>query len=1023
MAGMLLAAAILTAAAYVLGWRIFWDGPVGSDALYHLHLVTWVANTFPGIDWWYRWDAGGLSYREGYPLAAHWLTAAVAQLAGLALAQAMQVVQFAINPLCALGVYAFCAVRLKRPLAGVVAGLLYLLSPMTWTFLVDWGFYANQAGTVLFMPVLIAVDILFHQWLKGARGWAYRLSALAVMGLGAIMGMIAPSFASVPIVVALAYGLAIRTGWKVRARWLLVATPVIAVGSLLLAAFWALPLRDYLALVASREPARVYGPSLFSLVGLDQVLGLSGLRPSHVEDRMSLTPVVWLPALAGGLYAVWEPRIRAFLALMMFGLVSMTWYGFYAATYGLLLANYLLTFRSGMLYLQFLTPILAGLGLTAVPTLLGDLALRRFSIPLPARRLAAAGLVGASLGVGAVGVAAFSERVSGYPHGLAYGPFALDSRDIWKHHQDDECVLDRKKDTPLCRSQALSTAFSVAELINGCRDPGGGLRRTIPICAALKDIDAPGWDAGDDPLIVATQHWCAQRDDPVCAARYLPAAEQLLDVGRWRPFRLDCLSATCTDRAGVRRPYDSLSPSAPDRAVLDAHVPQLLMAFHDLAGGGQSYAYAFQLVPSPELAAWMLDGMLERAGTAVKAQLAALSGADAVVLAGTQTARAPDYERLGWRRVNEVPVVLVPPHPTGLAAEWPGGNTVLVVGASQNAPSHPYNDVFKWATQGMIPFADAWLVRGRSAYIDDYSDDDLSKHPVLLLLGYRYHDRQRAWERLDRFVSNGGRLYIETGWQYVDPDWKSLSGPAALPARDLRWGTLDPRAPLLVNGQAVTGWGAMSYAGSGWGASSAASVPSGAEPLVQVGDRVVVARWTHGNGRVLWSGMNLLAHAHGSHSQDEETFVADQWQWLLPRPPRAQAVLEPRWLGNDVAELALDAASGPVRVLFKESAAPGWSAQLRWPGGERQVRTEPAEMDYMLVSFDSVPAGAQLVFRYGPTWRVVAAWATSLLALGLLLAWLVRPAIFQPVGKRVRRWWDGGRERVQARLRWDEDET
>src|SRR5438105_13528258 len=126
--------------------------------------TNWFASGFPAIDWWYRWDAGGVPYHEGYPLAVHWLTVALSRIARLGLSNAMQVLQFAITPLCAIGVYAFCALRLKRPLVGLVAGGLYLLSPMVWTFLVDWGFYANQAGTVLFMPILIALDVFFEQW-------------------------------------------------------------------------------------------------------------------------------------------------------------------------------------------------------------------------------------------------------------------------------------------------------------------------------------------------------------------------------------------------------------------------------------------------------------------------------------------------------------------------------------------------------------------------------------------------------------------------------------------------------------------------------------------------------------------------------------------------------------------------------------------------------------------------------------------------------------------------------------------
>src|SRR2546429_5060099 len=62
-------------------------------------------------------------------------------------------------------------------------------------------------------------------------------------------------------------------------------------------------------------------------------------------------------------------------------------------------------------------------------------------------------------------------------------------------------------------------------------------------------------------------------------------------------------------------------------------------------------------------------------------------------------------------------------------------------------------------------------------------------------------------------------------------------------------------------------------------------------------------------------------------------------------------------------------------------------------------------MDFMLVRLDGVPAGAELVFRYGPTWRVRAWWALSLLTLAGLLGWGVRPAPFEradPLGGPAR---------------------
>jgi hypothetical protein len=418
----------------------------------------------------------------------------------------------------------------------------------------------------------------------------------------------------------------------------------------------------------------------------------------------------------------------------------------------------------------------------------------------------------------------------------------------------------------------------------------------------------------------------------------------------------------------------------------------------------------------------MLDNMLSRRGATVKAELASALGIDAVVLGSTQTAQGADYSALGWRQVSDSPLTFVNPSPSGLATEWPSAATALVIGGDQKGTSHPYNDLFERATTGMIPFGTGWLVRSESAYIDDYSADQLSSFPALVLVGYRYHDRNKAFGLLNDYVRAGGSLYIETGWQYVDPDWDLGSPtPSVLPVGELRWGSLDPNAPVLMSGTASPSWGSMTYgpARSGWGASSArpSSIKAGAETLVSVGDRVVVARWELGRGRVFWSGMNLIAHAAGADSPTENQFTAEAFAWLL-HGGAAQIDSAVTWIGDDQARLGLSPSTGPAWVLFKESFAPGWSAELQWPdspgvhSGTRSIPLVAGEADFLLARLDSVPPGSTLVFTYGPTAFEEASWVLSLATLAGLIVWLVRPELIRrPVGvvfgglsRRFSRW-------------------
>lgn len=915
---LVVAAVILGGTAYVLSWQILHGGPAGNDIGFHLNLAEWVATTFPNLGWWYPWDDHGIPYRLGYPLAAHWLAVAAARAAGTGIPQGIQLVEFAITPLGAIGAYAFCAWRLHSPLAGLVAGFLYLLSPLAWTFLVDWGFYANQAGTVLFMPTLIALDAFFEEWQAGRRGWAFRVSALLTIGLTAVMAWISPFLLGASLAAVLAYALAARPGaGRPHLRWLLLVAPSLLAGTFLLTAFWSLPQQGYLALIGSRVPPRAYDPGLFNVWSFGQIFAWRPLDPNPLFDRTTLTPAAWLPALAGAVSAIRDRKARVLLALVAFGVLTMVTHALAALTWGLPVLPYLVHARGGVTLVQFGVPVLAGIGLVQVPAAIGAVAAARLRLGSGGRTGLAVVAVGAGLALGALGVGAFSHWVLGAPDKLAYGDYRPDFGDVWEYA-------------------------------------------------------APG-KAPPRPL------WA-----------------QLVDLRDWRPPRVGCDLSSCRRGQAQLDRMGEAFPSPPQRAVVDAHVPQLLMNFHQLTGGAQAYTYNFQLPSSPELDNWVLDSMLARPGTTTKDQLAQVMGVDAVALGQTQASRANDYQQLGWHLAAASPMTFTNPAPSGLAAEWPGGATVLVIGRDQRSTSHPYNDVFEKATAGMIPYQEGWLVRGHSPYVDDYQPSELAQYQGLLLLGYRYHDRDAAWSRLEAYVRSGGRLYVESGWQYVDPDWNQATAPAVLPVGALSWGPLDPEAAAEVGGVAATGWGAFSFGGAGWGASSAAGARPGADALVTVGGRVVAARWRLGRGRVVWSGANLMAHATSTGSGAEDRFLADQWAWLLGSRPAADERTV-AWSGDQRLGVSLDASPGPTWVLVKESMVPGWTAVLQTPAGDRQVVLRDAELDFILVRLDSVPAGSRLVLTYGPGAGVYLWWAISLAALVSLAAWTARPALFAPL--------------------------
>jgi hypothetical protein len=1032
---MIVAAAFVFAVSYVLSWQLLWGGMAGSEALFHLHLIDWLAPAFPNLPWWYPWDGMGVSFREAYPLASHWLAIAASRLFATNLEGGAQVIQFTLMPATAIGLYAFFDWRLRRPLAGLAAALLFLLSPIGWVEWTHFGLYASWVGMVLFMPCLIALDAFFCAWLAGDRGWRFRLAAASFVVLTTAMGVVSPHILAAPLIVAFAYAVAVPRGPKRRIlSWLFLVVPALYVGIVLLSAFWLAAEIQYLAVVRSHWAGAGSGfdPGRLSYFDWRGILSLHPLRDRNVDDLYSVSPAVLLPALLGVPLAWRHLRARLFLVLGVLGIALMANLDLYRPFF--LIPGFkefgVVAHRPLQLLLAVAAPSLAALGLFELPRLAASLAVRKWAWPAAIRSGLASALPILLVLVLAGDICAFGGRVEGGTQ-LAYGPSLPNApalRDIWQQHPADACSPVSNEFSALCRDPNLSASFSIQQLIPACRN-GAQTRTDAPVCRGLQ-LDNPqalSW-TGESSLIAQTVTWCQSRRDPVCDARYLPLVDQLLDPRQWRPLQITC-DLDCPAKRQAFAALAAKFPSPPARAELNSNIGPLDMAFHIVVGGGITHSYNDQVLPSRELSSWLEDSMLQASGTTVKTQLAQALGIDAVVLSDAQAGRAADYASMGWTQVSQQPLVFMNPQPSGLAAQWPGGTGVLVVGGTQTSVPELYNSVFKQATQGLLPYGSEWLVRATTPYVDDYTDQQLRQYRGLLLLGYRYHDQAAAWSLLDRYVRGGGRLFVETGWQYVDPDWNAGQAPAVLPVQSMRWGTLDPAAPVLVEGVADSTFGKFAFQGGGWGASAAPAVRPGATELVQVGGRVVVARSSVGQGRVLWSGMNLIAHNSTSGSADERQFLTAQLAWLFASDAGVQSpqvAIAPVWNGDDQAVLALQVSAQPSLVLFKESLFPGWSARLVTPSGSQPVDLVGSEMDFMLALVPAVPAGSSLVFTYGPTVLEQASWWISFVFLALLISWVFRPTFLARVRSLITR----RAARLTARLirpivtrsaRWGED--
>ncbi|HKW06060.1 MAG TPA: hypothetical protein VJS19_00675, partial [Candidatus Dormibacteraeota bacterium] len=619
---------------YVLSWPVLEDGPQGVDYLWHWHLASWVSTEFPGLPFWNRWDLSGVAYRNLYPILPSWLVVALSRVSGLDLFGAVQLIQFAVTPLIALGLYAFCDLRLKRPLVGLVTALLFLLNPLSWIETVDYMWFASQVGVVLLMPALIALDWYFEQWTARSSGWRVRLAAALTVILSAAVGAISPAALSAPVLLLLAYTLAAGRGtWW---RWLIGPVPAMTVAIVLLQLFWIGPFYGFLSFVSSHSSALVFNPALVATFDLSSLLELKPIDATHDTSRYSVSPAVWLPAIAGLACAVRDTRARVAGALALFGLALLAfkwpYYPFALVPGASHFAESL--YRPAAIQLRLFVPLLGGIGLCT----LVEVATRR----LPRLRSTVSFrsvTVAVALMLLVVDAVAFAGHIEGLPYSLAYGPgfegtysaHGPDVRDLWIAHTDS-CRSPRPP-FQACDSTALTQAFSVTELAAACV-ANGSPRADPPICGALgPDLTHPTWDSANDRLIGVTQQWCAGRSDRVCAAQFAPTWQQLVDPSLWRRPQVGCDQASCQAEAARRAAWDGVFATPPQRLEAQGEVQPLAAAGHELTGGATAGTIAVGgggAEPSRDLYQFVENSMLKQPGVTVKQELSAITGIDSV---------------------------------------------------------------------------------------------------------------------------------------------------------------------------------------------------------------------------------------------------------------------------------------------------------------------------------------------------------------------------------------------------------
>ena len=382
------------------------------------------------------------------------------------------------------------------------------------------------------------------------------------------------------------------------------------------------------------------------------------------------------------------------------------------------------------------------------------------------------------------------------------------------------------------------------------------------------------------------------------------------------------------------------------------------------------------------------------------------------------------YDKAGWELVAQdiyggIPIEIRRFPATPGLASLSSRPSILIM---SNPEIDSYMPVFRLAMQGAIPYENAWFAEGNLP-IDEYSLEELQRFDVLFLQGYRYNDSTRAWSLLEQYVRQGGAIYVDTGWQWTVPDWESDPAPEVLPVSRLAWTNYGSdidyqlELPDISEDTDLTNFASLEWDGKPWGVSgtSRSDVRDWGHIVLSASGNPLIVAGEYGDGRVVWSGMNLVAHAYDKENEEEVRFLGSLIAWLSG--------------GKDVADYPITVARDhPDRVEFqarvptpkettlywREAYYPDWHAYLELADGSRQsIPIDKAGPGFMLLS---IPASSGEI-------NIVLEWQTPLVE--RLASLLSMATMFVLIGFVVEGVLFGGRhtssliDRVKSRRRRD----
>ncbi|AKM83306.1 hypothetical protein A2422_00840 [Candidatus Woesebacteria bacterium RIFOXYC1_FULL_31_51] len=1039
--------AIVIFLTFLFGHKILGPYLVGSDNANFVTLADWLLKWFPKIPFWFPQEGGGMSITTSYPILNQLIVVVLQKLTNIPIVVVFRIWSLITVVLTSMGLYLLTFRLTKNQTIAAISAIFYPLMPITWIFLLMWGFAAEQLSLIFVPPVLIFAPLFLDEYYLNGLTKKAKIYFLIFLITVAILPIAHPMmFIGVLVfifVLFIVYPIIVLRESKVKLKKLVILDLVVMVIIIFATLYWTIPFISYQSNVNKGAPveAEIYNRNVYLQNGIYpiSVFNISDESAGYIDytttprnisgwawRNVSFPFIISVLALIGLIGSFFLNRkVFAFgianlvpLAIAVFPKIDFIFLKFP-------LSGFILNWRAGILMSRFIIPLLAGFGcyvlayLFTFPLNLLSKWLKNSFLSFSLRSLFVLMSGVLSLVIAGVLLWNFKSWPFNNPNFLlslgtevVVPSERMDLRNIWRDGPGDPCygggVLPTKDNKfPLfCQNIPFQEHFLAGKLGEECSK------------FSVKDVEIPSDIVSlcsfnpDEETVLRIYKKCESKNtdlyySDICQSKVKSIGEQLNFNNLKEILAKKNLLNNGTEMWGKEIDLFKLLPDNPNTRVdigtsigafmmmepFYSSVPELPVYYN--TGTLMKTLWNYQIgIFNQKKTVWPQDSIMY--------ELSKYFGLEYMFLS-ENLVPIDKYLRTGWERVHKLEN-----EPLEGLALWRFNEptslltvttrpTVLVIGQDK---VDGYFRTFHLANLGTISFNDAILVKGDS-FVDNYTSEELKQFDVVILEGYAYKKQAKGWRVLDEYVKSGGSLLINNGWQFSSADWNIDKTPNFFPIGQLGW--IDPgnvnNFSLIDNeigsGINVDKFSPLVYGGTNWNISSGnlSSVRNWAKVILSNNEKPLIAGGQYGSGRVIWMGFDLPGHIGAYQDNvDEIKLYGNLIKYLLNN--KTGQVLKAGFSRSypDRLEITLNESSNQKTIIYwSEAFYPDFKAKLISQGKSERIKFYKAGPGMTLFSLPNVKSGSKIIYEYKTPIKITIAKGISIFTLIAIIMIIVYP--------------------------------